>query len=114
MMTPQTTTPEQLLRRYQEGRITAKGLILIVLSVTDRLRLMKILDALPADILEQLKDFVDNYEPGMKIFHGPRPRIRAVRSVSEWFGCGGRTVPARRLAPSSKSLQDGCERPGDL
>jgi hypothetical protein len=111
MMTPQITTPGQLLRRYQEGRITAKGLILTVLSFTNKPHLMQILDALPADILDVLKGFVDVYEPGMRIFHGPRPRIRAIRLVREWFGCGRRTLPARRLTP--KSLQNGRGRPRD-
>ncbi len=91
-MTPKMTNPGQWLRRYEEGRITAKGLILVVLSLTGKRRLSRILEALPADILKQLKDFVDNYRPGIEVFRGPRPKMQAVRFVIEWFGCGARTV----------------------
>jgi hypothetical protein len=87
----QITTPEQLLRHYQEGRITPHGLILTVLSHTGKRRLTKMLDVMPEDVLRLLKDFVDNYRPGIKVFRGPHPKALAVRFVREWFHCAART-----------------------
>ena|SRR5947209_12900154 len=92
MMTPQMTTPKQLLRRYREGRITATGLILDVLSLPGKQRLTKVLEALPLDILEQLKDFVENYKPGVEVFRGPRPKMETVRFVREWLDSADRTI----------------------
>ncbi len=88
MKIPQMATDRQLVRRYEQGRITATGLILGVLSLPGKRRLTKMLETLPADVLEQLKDFVENYKPEMRIFHGPRPNLQAVRWVREWFDCG--------------------------
>jgi hypothetical protein len=90
-MTPQITTSRQWLHQYEEGRLTALGLILIVLNLNGKRQLKEILEALPADILEQLKEFVYAYKPGMKVFHGPRPKMRTVRFVKEWLDCAGRT-----------------------
>jgi hypothetical protein len=92
MMSPQMATPRQLVRRYEEGRITSTGLILDVLNLAGKQRLTKMLEALPVDILEQLRDFVENYKPGREVFRGPRPKIQTVRFVREWFDCAERTV----------------------
>jgi hypothetical protein len=86
-MTPRTAPLRQLVQQYEQGRITATGLILEVLSHPGKQRLAEILEALPQDILEQLKEFVENYEPGMKVFRGPRPNAKALATVKEWFGC---------------------------
>jgi hypothetical protein len=103
MITPQTMTAEQLLRWYEEGRITVNGLILNVLSSSVKRRLTTILEALPADILVQLKDFVDSYRPGMRVFHGPRPKVTAVRFVREWFNSPGRTIQVSKKRDLRKS-----------
>jgi hypothetical protein len=98
------TTSEQLLRRYEEGRLTAQGLILAVLGITGKKRLAKIVEALPGDLLELLKDFVDHYRPGMRVFHGPLPKISAVRIVREWFDdAGARKKTTRAFEPSGLS-----------
>ncbi len=102
-MTPQTTTPKKLLRRYEEGRITATGLILTVLSLTGKRRLSEILEALPAEIFGQLKDFVDDYRPGMRVFYGPHPKMRAVRFVREWFDGADRSVQTSRRRDLGKN-----------
>jgi hypothetical protein len=102
MMTSQANA-EQLLRRYEQGRVTAKGLILAVLSIPDRECLTKTMQALPAGILEQLKDFVASYRPGMRVFHGPRPKVQSVRFVREWLDRAGNTtqVPQKRALRKS-------------
>src|SRR5438128_407220 len=73
-MCPETTTPERLLRQYEQGRLTAHGFILRVLSFTGKQRLTRALEILPSEILEQLKDFIAHYETGMRVLrggHGP-------------------------------------------
>ena len=91
MTTPQMPTAQQLLQRYKEGRITATGLILDVLSLPGKQRLTKILEALPLDILEQLKDFVEDYKPEREVFRGLHPKTETVRFVTEWFESADRT-----------------------
>jgi hypothetical protein len=90
-MPPPLATHEHMLRRYQEGRLTAQGLILAVLSLTSKSQLAEVLPALPPQLLEQLKDFADHYQAGMKVFNGPRPKMAAMRFVKEWFQ-GGREL----------------------
>jgi len=84
-MCPETTTPERLLRQYEQGRLTAHGFILRVLSFTGKQRLTRALEIMPPEILEQLKDFIAHYETGMRVFRGPRPRTQAIRLVRDWL-----------------------------
>jgi hypothetical protein len=92
MLNPQSITVEKLLRQYEEGRITAIGVMLTIVTITNGQRLREILEALPAEILEKLKEFVATYEPGRQVFNAPSPRPRAVRLVREWFASADRTV----------------------
>jgi hypothetical protein len=83
----QVTTADQLVRQYREGKLTVQGLILTILNLTGKRRLREILEALPREVLEPLKDFIDHYRPGMRVFRGTRPNARAVEVVREWFSC---------------------------
>jgi hypothetical protein len=83
---------EELLRKYKEGRITANGVILSLLSLTGKQRLIKALEILPDELLERLKDFTDDYKPEMRIFRGSRPKAQSVRIVKEWFKNATRPV----------------------
>jgi len=103
MIIPQTMTAKQLLRWYEEGRITAKGLILNVLSFSAKRRLTATLEVLPGDILGQMKDFVDSYRPGMRVFNGPRPKAAAVRFVREWFDSPDRAIQVSKKRDLRKS-----------
>ena len=85
MRRPETTNPQRLLWQYHQGRLTAHGFILKILSFTGKQRLTSALEVLPPEILEQLKDFISRYEPGMRVFRGPRPRPQAIRLVRDWF-----------------------------
>ena len=76
-MTSRITMPEQVLSRYQEGRITSHGLVLDILSQSGKRRLSKILEILPANILRELKEFVESYSTDSMVFRGPRPKARA-------------------------------------
>jgi len=73
-MCPETTTPERLLRQYEQGRLTAHG-HLRVLSFTGKQRLHEGLGDLPPEILEQLKDFIAPLRNRMRVLRGPRPRM---------------------------------------
>ena len=85
MTRPEKITPQRLLREYEHGRLTAHGFILKVLNFTGKQRLTRALEMLPPEILEQLKDFISRYEPGMRVFRGPPPRPQAIRLVRDWF-----------------------------
>ena len=91
-MNPLLTTAEQMLNRYRQGRITSQGLALELLSLTDKRLLLELLEALPADILLELKAFVEEYRPAIKVFRGPRPRPQAVRLVRKWLSRAHQTV----------------------
>jgi hypothetical protein len=60
-------------------------LILTVLSLSSKRRLQGILEALPREILKKLRDFTEHYQPEIRVFHGPRPNIRAVQFAREWL-----------------------------
>jgi hypothetical protein len=83
---------EESLRKYKEGRITANGVILNLLSLTGKQRLIKTLEVLPDDLLQKLKDFTDDYKPEMRIFRAARPKIQSIRIVKEWFKNAARAV----------------------
>jgi hypothetical protein len=83
---------EELLRKYKEGRITAHGVILNLLSLTGKQRLIKALEVLPDELLQRLKDFTDDYKPEMRIFRGSRPKAQSIRTVKEWFNNATRPV----------------------
>lgn len=85
-------SPDELIRKYKEGRITANGVILNLLSLTGKQRLIKALEVLPDELLQKLKDFTDNYKPEMKIFRGSRPKVQSIRIAKEWFKNAARPV----------------------
>jgi hypothetical protein len=92
MNTQMRNSAEELLRKYKEGRITANGVILSLLSLTGKQRLIKALEILPDELLQRLKDFTDDYKPEMRIFRGSRPKAQSVRIVKEWFKNATRPV----------------------
>jgi len=78
-------TPPQALRQYQDGRITISGLILAMLSQTNKRLVGESLARLPPEALKELETFVQNYRPKMKILRGPRPRAATLRFVKDWL-----------------------------
>jgi hypothetical protein len=78
-------TPAQALRQYQDGHITITGLILAVLSQTNKRLVGEFLARLPPDARKELETFVQDYRPRMKVFRGPRPRAATVRLVKDWL-----------------------------
>jgi hypothetical protein len=87
-----TSSPEELLRKYKEGRITANGLILNLLNLTGKQRLINALEVFPDYLLRRLKDFTDNYKPEMRIFRGSRPKVQSIRIAKEWLKNAARPV----------------------
>jgi hypothetical protein len=95
-MSAQLITSEELLRRYKKGHITANGVILSLLNLTGKRRLLRALEILPEDLLQGLKDFVDNYKRQMRVFRGPHPKAQSVRTVREWLKNGARPTPPKQ------------------
>jgi hypothetical protein len=78
-----TPSCKKILDYYEEGRITATGAILRLLDLSDREETREVIGVLPPDLLEQLRDFVASYWPGMRVFPGPPPDPAAVRMAKE-------------------------------
>ena len=83
---------EVLLRKYKEGRITANGVILNLLTLTGKQRLITAIEILPDELLQRLKNFTDDYKPEMRVFRGSRPKAQSIRIVKEWFKNAARPV----------------------
>jgi hypothetical protein len=68
---------------YQGGRITATGFIIDFLNAADPDDLREALGVLPPDLLEELRGFVRDYRPDMRVFRGDPPRPDAVAMARE-------------------------------
>jgi hypothetical protein len=68
---------------YEEGRITRTGAILRLLDLSDQEEMREVIEALPPELLEELRDFVESSWPGMRVFPGPPPDPAAVRMAKE-------------------------------
>ncbi len=68
---------------YEEGRITATGFIIDFLNAADPEDLREALDVLPADLLKELREFVRDYRPDMRVFRGAPPSPEAVAMARE-------------------------------
>jgi hypothetical protein len=77
-------TAQQLLRSYKNGRLTSTGLILHVLSLTDKQAVGQVLQDSPPLLRKKLKTFAREYRPTLKVFNGPRPKMQTVRFVRNW------------------------------
>jgi hypothetical protein len=63
---------------YEEGRITATGFIIDFLDAADPDDLREAMGILPPDLLKDLREFVRDYRPDMRVFRGTPPRPEAV------------------------------------
>jgi hypothetical protein len=77
------TSLERALSHYENGRLTATGLVLETLQLVNAQNVDSILVSLPPDVVEVLKRFVDGYHSGLRVFNGPRPSEESVRIVRE-------------------------------
>jgi hypothetical protein len=64
---------EKLAVKYEEGRITATGFVIDSLNTVDRDDLKEALEALPSDLSELVRDFVQHYGADAQVFRGPPP-----------------------------------------
>lgn len=74
-----------LVRSYEEGRLTRDGLFLNLLSLNRKQDLREVLKSLSPDLLAPLQAFVLAHRPRAKVFNGPRPRMENVRLIREWL-----------------------------
>jgi hypothetical protein len=77
------TPHKKLLTDYQVGRITSTGFIIDLLNTANRDDLTEILDVIPLDLLNKLRDFVETYRSDMRVFRGPAPVPSAVSMAKE-------------------------------
>jgi hypothetical protein len=76
----------KILREYEEGRITSTGFIIDLLNTVNHDGLKEALEALPSDLVERVREFVENYRPDMRVFRGPQPDPSAVTMAKELLG----------------------------
>jgi len=77
--------PQDLIRKYEEGRLTPTGLILLVLHQSRKQAVVEALELLPPPLLQQLKQFVQDYRPDVSVFHGPTPNPKTIQFVADWL-----------------------------
>jgi hypothetical protein len=68
---------------YEEGRITATGFIIDFLNAADADDLREAQGVLPADLVEELREFVRDYRPEMRVFRGAPAHPEALRMARE-------------------------------
>jgi hypothetical protein len=73
-----TAAGQKILDHYEEGRITATGAILRLLELKDREEMKETIEAFPPELLEELREFLREYWPGMRVIRGTPPRPEAV------------------------------------
>jgi hypothetical protein len=74
---------KSMLDLYEEGRITSTGFILDFFNKVNHVDLKDVLESLPVHLIEQVREFVENYRPEMKVFRGPPPDPIAVSLARE-------------------------------
>ncbi len=76
-------TYTRIMKEYDEGRTRATGFSVDLLNSLTPDELKEALEALPADHLERVRDFVESYRPDMRVFHGSLPESGAVKLARE-------------------------------
>jgi hypothetical protein len=74
---------KKILDYYEEGRITRTGAVIRLLDLTDPEEMREAIEVLPPAVLDELRDFVERYWPGMPVFPGPPPDPAAVKMARE-------------------------------
>lgn len=77
--------PQELIRKYQAGRLTPSGLILQLLHESREQTVTQTLQLLPPGLLRQFKGFVRDLRPDAKVFRGPTPNPKTVGLATDWF-----------------------------
>ena len=74
---------KKILDYYEEGRITRTGAVLRLLDLSDQEEMREAIEALPPEVLEELRDFLESYRPDMLIIRGRPPKPSAVKMAKE-------------------------------
>src|SRR5438105_1266727 len=77
-------TAQEILHQFERGQTTT-GLVLNVLSQPSKRVVAETLETLPASVLKEFRKFVGYYQPSKLVIRGPRPNMRTVRFVRQWF-----------------------------
>ena len=73
----------QILKEYEEGRTTAAGFSLDLLTLLTQDELRDALELLPAEHVEVVRDFIETYRPQMRVFRGSLPASSMVKFAQE-------------------------------
>ncbi len=85
---------EQLLKRYENGAITADHLVVDVLNTLDPDNPGKALGVLPQELLQRVLAFVHAYRPGkMKANYGRIPTVEQVEAARKWIEDRSKNCP---------------------
>ncbi len=79
------TNLERALSRYEEGRLTATGLILASLQLVNAQNVDAVVGSLPSEVAEELRQFAERYHSGIRVFNAPKPSEESIRIIKEWF-----------------------------
>ena len=85
MTAPRELTAQKILERWNTGYSTTCGVLLAILSQSDKKVVVEALGMIPPDLLKELEEFVGYYTPKTLIFNGPRPNASTLRFVKGWF-----------------------------
>jgi hypothetical protein len=74
-------TIDQLVQQYEVGKYTVTDLMLRALELVTGDNIDVVLSSLPKEAIVDLRQFVDYYHPGLRVFNAPKPSMDKVRLV---------------------------------
>jgi hypothetical protein len=75
------------------------------MGLADKRRVTKILEVLPAELLERVREFAEEYHPGLPVFRGPQPNMATVNFVRDWLADAGTPVSTNSRASRSMTAR---------
>jgi hypothetical protein len=74
-------TIDQMVQQYEVGNYTVTDLMLRALELVTDDNIDVVLSSLPKEAIVDLREFVDNYHPGIRVFNAPKPLMDKVHLV---------------------------------
>jgi hypothetical protein len=77
---------DRLIQHYNAGNYTVTDLVLQTLQLITHDNADAILSSLPREAIVVLKQFVEDYRPGIRVFNAPEPKPDVVQIVKTRLG----------------------------